>query len=121
MNRQALLVTGVLLAGVAVVCWVGIGMFDLRPDRSGNGWALAAMILALGGFPALLAALKPRVGLALLTGIAVLLGIWAATILSIPGDGAIGGFLILLVDAVFVIFGLAVIGLRSLLIKSPAA
>jgi len=120
MSRQSLLVLCVLLAGVGVACWVGIGMFDLRPDRSGNGWALAAMILVLGGFPALLAALKPRASLALLIGAAVLLGIWGASVFSLPGDGAIGGFILLLVDAVLVIFGLAVIGLRSLVIKNPA-
>ncbi len=119
MSRKALLVLGVFLAGAGIACAISISMFDINTaDEFGP---LAAMILVLGGFPAVLAALEPRAALALLMGGAVLLGIWAASILSIPGDGAIGGILILVVDVVLTLYGLAAIGLRKLIIKSPEA
>lgn len=121
MSRKTLFVIGVFLAGVAVACWVGIGMFDADPTYGDGRLLLALMSVALGGFPALLAALPPRAGLFVLGGIAVLLGLWGASVLSIPGDGAIGGVILLFVDVVLVLYGLAVIGLRALIIKNPEA
>jgi hypothetical protein len=36
------------------------------------------------------------------------------------GEDALDGFIILLVDAVLVLYGLAAIGLRKLIMKSPS-
>ena len=121
MSRKSLFVIGVFLAGVVVACAVGIGMFDMDPTYGDGRLMLSLMALVIGGFPALLAALPPRAGLFVLGAIAVLLGIWGASVLSIPGDGAIGGVILLFVDVVFTLYGLAVIGLRALIIKNHEA
>lgn len=120
MSRQVLLVVGVLLAGVAVACWVGMGFLGMKPGHDQDGLMLALMAAFFGGFPALLVLLPTRIALAGLIGIAVLLGLWGLSVLSLPGDGAIGGFILLFADAVFLLFGLSMIGLRYAIIKKPA-
>ncbi|MFM7379284.1 MAG: hypothetical protein ACKO1O_14340 [Erythrobacter sp.] len=121
MSRKLLLVAGVLLAGVAVACWVGIGFFGMKPGHDEDGLMLALMAAFFGGFPALLVLLPNRIALAILVGIAALLGLWGISVFNLPGDGAIGGFILLFADVVFLLFGLAVIGLRALLIKNLEA
>jgi hypothetical protein len=51
----------------------------------------------------------------------VLIGIWGARLISMSGEDAVYGLFVLLIDAVLVTYGLAAIGLRKLIIKSPAA
>ncbi|QPC98581.1 hypothetical protein [Qipengyuania soli] len=118
MTPKTFLVLGVFLAGLLLTYLVGRGMLDMDIDEANGGFFLLGAIV-LAGFPALLAALSPRVAIATLAVIAALLGLWGASVLSIPGDGAIGGFLLLVVDFAFVLYGLAIIGLRKLIIKKP--
>lgn len=120
MSRKTLLVLGVFCAGLLLTYLVVRGMFDIDFDGANGGFfVLGAIVLA--GFPALLAALSPRVAIVTLGAIAALLGVWAASVISMPGDGAIGGFILLIVDFAFVLFGLAIIGLRKLINKKPTA
>lgn len=121
MSRQAILVVGVLLAGVAVACWVALILLDLNPAYEDTRAMLALLAVVLGGFPALLAVVRPRFAIAILIGMAILLGIWGGSLVSISGEDALYGFIVLLIDVILIIYGLAVIGLRSLLIKNPAA
>lgn len=120
MRRDVLLAVGVALAGVAVACWVGLGFLGMKPGHSEDSLMLALMAAFFGGLPAVLVLLPTRIALAGLIGIAALLGIWGLSVLSIPGDGAIGGFILLFADVVFVLFGLSMIGLRYAIIKKPA-
>ena len=121
MSRKALLVLGVLLAGVAVACWVVFVLLDLNPAYEDTLATLAVLSVVLGGFPAVLAALRSRVALAILIGIAVLLGIWGGSLMSSSGEDALYGYIVLLVDTILLTYGLAVIGLRALVIKNHTA
>lgn len=118
MSRKALLVIGVLLTGVAVACLVVFVPLGLNPAYADTHATLAVLTVVLGGFPALLVTFRPRVAFAMLGGVAVLLGIWGGSLMIRSGEDALYGFIILLVDAVLVIYGLAAIGLRKLIIKS---
>jgi hypothetical protein len=119
MSRQSLFVLVVLAIGVALTSWIGIGALDLNPARNAAVGPLAVVLFALAGLPAILAALKPRRGLIVLGAVTVLPGAWAAWLLNQPGEEAIGGAIVLSIIAASFIYGLAVIGLRSLLIKNP--
>ena len=121
MSRQTLLVIGVLLAGMAIACCVVFVLLDLDPAYEDTLATLVLLAAVLGGLPALLAALRPRVALAILIVVAVLLGIWGASLMSISGEDALYGFIVLLVDIILFTYGLAVIGLHRLLIKNPKA
>ena len=120
MSRLTLLVIGVLLAGVGIANWVVFFLLDLNPAYEDTLAMLALLSVVLGGLPALLAAFRLRVALAILIGVAVLLGAWGAWLMGVSGEDALYGFIVLLVDVVLVIYGLAVIGLRKLIIKSPS-
>jgi hypothetical protein len=78
MSRKAIFLIGVVLAGVAVACWVVFVVLGLNPAYEDTLATLAVLAVVLGGFPAVLAVLRSQVALAILIGIAVLLGIWGA-------------------------------------------
>ena len=120
MRNQFVLVLAVLLVGVFLSYVIGRGMFDMKFD-SANGEFFAFGAIILGGFPAVLAALPTRAALLSLGTIAGLFGLWGIAVLSTPGDGAIGGFLVLFVDVVLFLYGLAIIGLRKLTISKHSA
>lgn len=102
-------------AGITLVIGVGVafavsGMFGIDP-ADGDWLTLGGFAAVLAGFPALLALVPTRSALVLLAVIAALFGWQGIAVLNTPGDGAIGGFFLLVVDAVLVVFGLFVIAL----------
>ncbi|PLK22914.1 hypothetical protein C0V72_12355 [Porphyrobacter sp. TH134] len=121
MSRKALLVLGVLLAGVAVACWVVFVLLGLNPAYEDTLATLAVLAAVIGGLPALLATFRTRVAFIILVGVAILLGIWGGSLMSSSGEDALYGYIVLLADIILLTYGLAVIGLRALIIKNHKA
>lgn len=115
MRGLTLFVASVAAGGLLLVWLVGTWMLDLRlEDQSVSIWLALVAVLAL--FPAVLAALPPKFSLALLGAAVLAMGVSGWQVLQTPGDGGIGGIIVLMVAIPVAGFGLAVIALRSIVV-----